>query len=162
MTTPNATPKPERIKLVEINPHLTCYLCKGYYVDATTISECLHSFCRSCIIKFLHKHSYCPICEVIINKAKPNLKLDKTLQDIVYKLVPELFLNEMKRRQRFYRDQPDLAAKVTLEERGEDTERTIFNPRDTISLAIEYIRWILPFLSYVNTSWVNQVDKSGS
>lgn len=33
----------EKIKLVEINPHLTCYLCKGYYIDATTISECLHS-----------------------------------------------------------------------------------------------------------------------
>ncbi|KAK4877968.1 hypothetical protein RN001_010474 [Aquatica leii] len=129
----------EKIKLVEINPHLTCSLCKGYYIDATTISECLHSFCRSCIIKFLHEHSYCPICEVIINKAKPNLKLDKTLQDIVYKLVPELFLNEMKRRQRFYENHPDLATKVTPEERGEDTERTIFNPRDTISLSIEYI-----------------------
>ncbi|KAF5300721.1 hypothetical protein FQR65_LT09117 [Abscondita terminalis] len=129
----------DKIKLVEINPHLTCNLCKGYYVDATTISECLHSFCRSCIIKFLHEHSYCPICEVIINKAKPNLKLDKTLQDIVYKLVPELFLNEMKRRQRFYENHPDLAVKVTPEERGEDTERTIFNPRDTISLSIEYI-----------------------
>ncbi|KAF5285473.1 hypothetical protein FQA39_LY16647 [Lamprigera yunnana] len=129
----------EKIKLVQINPHLTCYLCKGYYVDATTISECLHSFCRSCIIKFLHENSYCPICEVIINKAKPNLKLDKTLQDMVYKLVPELFLNEMKRRQRFYENHSELATKVTPEERGEDTERTIFNPRDTISLSIEYI-----------------------
>ncbi|KAK5638759.1 hypothetical protein RI129_013054 [Pyrocoelia pectoralis] len=138
-TTTNTTMKPEKIKLVEINLHLTCYLCKGYYVDATTISECLHSFCRSCIIKFLHEYSFCPICEVIINKAKPNLKLDKTLQDIVYKLVPELFLNEMKRRQRFYEDHSDLSTKVTPEERGEDTERTIFNPRDTISLAIEYI-----------------------
>ncbi|KAF2882009.1 hypothetical protein ILUMI_24157 [Ignelater luminosus] len=134
------TKKPhEKIKLVEINPHLACYLCKGYYIDATTISECLHSFCRSCIIKFLHEHSYCPICEVIINKAKPNLKLDKTLQDIVYKLVPELFLNEMTRRQHVYQNHPELAAKVTPEERGEDIERTIFNPRDMISLSIEYI-----------------------
>lgn len=35
--------KNERIKLVEINSYLTCYLCKGYLIDATTISECLHS-----------------------------------------------------------------------------------------------------------------------
>ncbi|KAJ8953623.1 hypothetical protein NQ314_007227 [Rhamnusium bicolor] len=36
--------RPEKIKLKEINPYLTCYLCKGYLIDATTISECLHSF----------------------------------------------------------------------------------------------------------------------
>ncbi|KAH1011106.1 hypothetical protein HUJ04_000542 [Dendroctonus ponderosae] len=66
--------KPEKIWLNEINEYLTCYLCKGYFIDATTISECLHSFCRSCIIKFLQDKSYCPVCELIINKAKPNLK----------------------------------------------------------------------------------------
>lgn len=69
-----------------------------------------------------------------------NFRLDKTLQDIVYKLVPELFLKEMTRRRRFYQSHPEAAAKATPEERGEDTERTIFNPNDTISLSIEYIR----------------------
>lgn len=68
--------------------------------------------------------------------------MDKTLQDIVYKLVPELFIKEMQRRQRFYQDHPDLMAKCTPEERGEDTERTIFNPKDLISLSIEYVRWV--------------------
>ncbi|XP_057667935.1 polycomb group protein Psc-like [Diorhabda carinulata] len=131
--------RPEKIKLTEINPYLTCYLCKGYLIDATTISECLHSFCRSCIIKFLQDNSYCPICEVIINKAKPNLKLDKTLQDIVYKLVPELFLKEMTRRKQYYQQYPQIAARVSPEERGEDTERTIFNPQDCISLSMEYV-----------------------
>ncbi|XP_066257669.1 polycomb group protein Psc-like [Euwallacea similis] len=132
--------KQEKIKLTEINQYLTCYLCKGYLIDATTISECLHSFCRSCIIKFLQDNSYCPVCELIINKAKPNLKLDKTLQDIVYKLVPELFLREMVRRKEFYRDHPQIAGKVSPEGRGEDTERTIFNPQEMISLSMEYIR----------------------
>ncbi|XP_018570864.1 polycomb group protein Psc-like [Anoplophora glabripennis] len=131
--------RPEKIKLREINPYLTCYLCKGYLVDATTISECLHSFCRSCIIKFLQENSFCPVCEVIINKAKPNLKLDKTLQDIVYKLVPELFLKEMTRRKLFYQQYPQIAVRVSPEERGEDTERTIFNPKDCISLSMEYV-----------------------
>lgn len=67
-------------------------------------------------------------------------RLDKTLQDIVYKLVPGLFINEMYRRKKFYQDRPELAPKVSPEERGEDTERTIFNPQDAISLSIEYIR----------------------
>ncbi|CAH0548526.1 unnamed protein product [Brassicogethes aeneus] len=129
----------EKIKLTEINSYITCFLCKGYLIDATTISECLHSFCRSCIIEFLQENSHCPVCEVIINKAKPNLKLDKTLQDIVYKLVPQLFLNEMTRRKKFYFAHPEVAAKASPEDRGEDIERTIFNPQDVISLSIEYI-----------------------
>lgn len=33
----------EKFKLTEVNPHLTCHLCKGYLIDATTIVECLHS-----------------------------------------------------------------------------------------------------------------------
>lgn len=130
----------EKIKLKEINTYITCYLCKGYLIDATTITECLHSFCRSCIIRFLEDNSYCPVCDVIINKAKPNLKPDKTLQDIVYKLVPGLFLDEMLRRKRFFAEQPaEAAQKVSPELRGEDTERTIFNPQDRISLSLEYI-----------------------
>lgn len=48
----------------------------------------------------------------------------------------------MRRRQRFYRNHPVEAAQATPEERGEDTERTIFSPSDTISLSIEYIRWV--------------------
>lgn len=27
----------------DLNQHLICVLCKGYYIDATTITECLHS-----------------------------------------------------------------------------------------------------------------------
>lgn len=66
-------------------------------------------------------------------------RLDKTLQDIVYKLVPELFSLEMMRRKGFYKDHPQIAARVSPEERGEDTERTIFNPQEMISLSLEYI-----------------------
>lgn len=32
-----------KAKLTEVNDYLTCFLCKGYYIDATTIVECLHS-----------------------------------------------------------------------------------------------------------------------
>lgn len=32
-----------RIKITELNPHLMCALCGGYFIDATTIVECLHS-----------------------------------------------------------------------------------------------------------------------
>ncbi|KAH9645192.1 hypothetical protein HF086_005737 [Spodoptera exigua] len=129
---------PQRTLLGEVNEHITCPLCRGYYIDATTIVECLHSFCRSCIIKHLRAKSYCPVCEMMINSAKPNIKLDKALQDIVYKLVPGLFQKEMERRQQFYSSRPGPAATATPEQRGEDTERIIFSPEDVISFSLEY------------------------
>lgn len=129
---------PQRTLLSEVNEHITCPLCRGYYIDATTIVECLHSFCRSCIIKHLKVKSYCPVCEMMINSAKPNIKLDKALQDIVYKLVPGLFQKEMERRQNFYSSRPGPAATATPEQRGEDTERIIFSPEDVISFSLEY------------------------
>ncbi|KAJ0181748.1 hypothetical protein K1T71_002470 [Dendrolimus kikuchii] len=134
----NSAVIPQRTLLGEVNEHITCPLCRGYYIDATTIVECLHSFCRSCIIKHLKVKSYCPVCEMMINSAKPNIKLDKALQDIVYKLVPGLFQKEMERRQQFYASRPGPAASATPEQRGEDTERVIFSPEDVISFSLEY------------------------
>lgn len=134
----NGAVVPQRTLIGEVNEHITCTLCRGYYIDATTIVECLHSFCRSCIIKHLQVKSYCPVCEMMINSAKPNIKLDKALQDIVYKLVPGLFQKEMERRQQFYSSRPGPAATATPEQRGEDTERIIFSPEDVISFSLEY------------------------
>ncbi|KAM3838467.1 uncharacterized protein ACN63O_022922, partial [Diretmus argenteus] len=101
-----------RIKITELNPHLMCVLCGGYFIDATTIIECLHSFCKMCIVRYLETSKYCPICDVQVHKTKPllNIRSDKTLQDIVYKLVPGLFKNEMKRRRDFYAEHPSVDA----------------------------------------------------
>lgn len=30
----------------ELNEHIVCCLCAGYFIDATTITECLHT-CES-------------------------------------------------------------------------------------------------------------------
>lgn len=35
--------EPSRTQLKSLNPHLLCVLCAGYYIDPTTIVECLHS-----------------------------------------------------------------------------------------------------------------------
>jgi len=32
-----------RTLVKNLNPHLVCVLCAGYYIDPTTIVECLHS-----------------------------------------------------------------------------------------------------------------------
>ncbi|NWW47045.1 PCGF1 protein, partial [Pedionomus torquatus] len=76
----------------ELNEHIVCCLCAGYFIDATTITECLHTFCKSCIVKYLQTSKYCPMCNTKIHETQPllNLKLDRVMQDIVYKLVPGL------------------------------------------------------------------------
>ncbi|XP_026549771.1 polycomb group RING finger protein 1-like [Notechis scutatus] len=81
-----------KVKMKELNEHIVCFLCAGYFIDATTITECLHTFCKSCIVKFLQTSKYCPLCSTKIHETQPllNLKLDRVMQDIVYKLVPGL------------------------------------------------------------------------
>lgn len=32
-----------RIKLKTLNSHITCKICRGYLIDATTVTECLHT-----------------------------------------------------------------------------------------------------------------------
>jgi len=91
------------MKLQDLNAHIMCVLCGGYLVDATTIVECLHSFCRSCIVKYLQTSYHCPVCDVEVHKTKPLLHIrpDRTLQDIVFKLVPGLYQAELKLRHDF-------------------------------------------------------------
>uniref|UniRef100_A0A5F9D093 Polycomb group ring finger 2 n=1 Tax=Oryctolagus cuniculus TaxID=9986 RepID=A0A5F9D093_RABIT len=119
-----------RIKITELNPHLMCALCGGYFIDATTIVECLHSFCKTCIVRYLETNKYCPMCDVQVHKTRPLLSIrsDKTLQDIVYKLVPGLFKDEMKRRRDFYAAYPLTEGECA----GADDE--------IVSLSIEFLR----------------------
>uniref|UniRef100_A0A672UPE7 Polycomb group RING finger protein 1 n=1 Tax=Strigops habroptila TaxID=2489341 RepID=A0A672UPE7_STRHB len=93
-----------KVKMKELNEHIVCCLCAGYFIDATTITECLHTFCKSCIVKYLQTSKYCPMCNTKIHETQPllNLKLDRVMQDIVYKLVPGLQESEEKRIREFY------------------------------------------------------------
>ncbi|XP_073770473.1 polycomb complex protein BMI-1-B isoform X1 [Danio rerio] len=140
--TPMTMHRTTRIKITELNPHLMCVLCGGYFIDATTIVECLHSFCKMCIVRYLETSKYCPICDVQVHKTKPllNIRSDKTLQDIVYKLVPGLFKNEMKRRRDFYAEHPVDATNGSNEDRGEvsDEDKRIIADDEIISLSIEF------------------------
>lgn len=94
-----------QIPLNLLNPHITCKLCGGYFIDATTITECLHTFCKSCLVKHLEERSSCPECGIMIHQSHPlyYISFDRTLQDIVYKLVPNLLDNETDRERMFYK-----------------------------------------------------------
>ncbi|KAM4749750.1 LOW QUALITY PROTEIN: polycomb complex protein BMI-1-like [Anableps anableps] len=125
--------QPNRVKITDLNPLLTCPLCAGYLIDATTIVECLHSFCKTCIVAFLETNKFCPRCDVQVHKTCPQLSIraDKTLQDIVYKLVPGALQDEMKRRRDFYAENREL-------EPGEVVETFNIAEDEIISLSIQF------------------------
>ncbi|KAJ7371926.1 hypothetical protein OS493_022024, partial [Desmophyllum pertusum] len=54
-----------------------------------------------CIVKYLQSSYHCPVCDAEVHKTKPLLHIrpDRTLQEIVFKLVPGLYQAELKLRQ---------------------------------------------------------------
>lgn len=64
---------------------MTCPLCHKLFRDATTIIECLHTFCRKCIFKKLldEEMECCPVCDIDLGCAPlEKLRPDHNLQDI--------------------------------------------------------------------------------
>ena len=48
--------------------------------------------CKSCLIKHLDLNNTCPSCHIVIHQSHPlnYISYDRTMQDIVYKLAPNL------------------------------------------------------------------------
>ena len=130
--------KSKKATLGDMNEHIICKLCKGYFIDPVTIVECLHSFCKTCIVRHVARSKQCPICDGQIHKTKPllSMRLDKTLQDIVFKLVPRLYEDEKERRKKFQEEhQPEKPFKAGDDD-GEN--RIYFSTDDKFSMSIEY------------------------
>lgn len=111
------------VHLNSLNANITCSLCGGYFVEATTIMECLHSFCKSCIVKYLETSYNCPVCQTEIHKTRPLLHVrpDPVLQDLVYKLVPSLYDEYHKAKQEFKKrmSEEETAQDETSEQHGD-------------------------------------------
>lgn len=123
-----------KIRLTDVNDFITCVLCKGYLVDATTITECLHTFCKPCIVTYLEDKYTCPICDTILHQSHPYLFIahDRTMQSIVYSIVSNLEKNELEREVNFYKDNelefpPQLKEKLEKKLLNENKSQAINN-----------------------------------
>ncbi|XP_062504368.1 polycomb group RING finger protein 1-like [Corticium candelabrum] len=133
------------VKIREINSYLMCPLCSGYLIDAATITECLHTFCRSCIVRHFQKSKVCPICWLKTHETQPlfNLRPDRAMQDIVYKLVPNLKKKEASEKKAFYESQglpiPDyeLESSNCHSASGTVTERHFNRDEEQVTLQVE-------------------------
>ncbi|XP_076467377.1 polycomb group RING finger protein 1-like [Babylonia areolata] len=92
------------VPIRNLNEYIVCGICHGYLFEATTITECMHSFCKSCIVRHLERSLQCPTCRVLIHPTDPfvNMRLDRLLQDIVYGLLPAVAEEELAKEKKFY------------------------------------------------------------
>ena len=85
-------------------------------------------------MEHIKQHKLCPVCDTQINKTKPylSMRLDKALQNIVYKLVPGLYQEETERRKKFTeKNEPTKVPK-------EELEKHFFFAGDRISMSLQY------------------------
>lgn len=89
----------------DFNRYITCSMCRGYLIKPTAVTECLHTFCKSCIVQHFEESNECPECGIQVHETNPleMLRLDKTLEEIIFKLVPGLREKEEQQEIEFWR-----------------------------------------------------------
>lgn len=114
------------VKLKSLTENFQCGICQGYIIDATTISECLHSFCKSCIFHFIESIDHrCPTCNQNLTDLDNCISFDASLQRLIYQLVPNLLDNELERREQFQQSQS-----------GSNDYETILNENTLLNLKL--------------------------
>ncbi|KAK6301917.1 hypothetical protein J4Q44_G00279700 [Coregonus suidteri] len=118
------SPKKHLVK--DFNHFITCYVCKGYLNKPTTVTECLHTFCKSCIVQHFEDSNDCPKCGIQVHETNPleMLRLDNTLEEIIFKLVPGLREKEQQQEIEFWRSRK---SKENGEEDGPRSKRSRLN-----------------------------------
>lgn len=83
---------------VDVDPelvgrHLRCFLCSGLYREPVTLPECMHSFCKSCLLKWMEANRTiasprppCPCCGQYADTGRSLYIADPTLGSLVAKL----------------------------------------------------------------------------
>ncbi|KAG2285860.1 hypothetical protein Bca52824_045464 [Brassica carinata] len=80
-----------KVKREKVVACMTCSLCDNLLRDATTISECLHTFCRKCIYEKITEDEIecCPVCDIDLGGTPlEKLRPDHILQDLRAKIFP--------------------------------------------------------------------------
>lgn len=81
------------LSLLDVNPMLVCSICDGYFRDAHTIVECLHTYCKQCIVaefaRSTGKTFACPRCGTQLGGNPMSGTLpDRTMQSVVDSILP--------------------------------------------------------------------------
>lgn len=113
------------LSVAALNELLSCSLCHGYYRDAHTVTECMHTFCKSCILLYFHRNNtrgaiHCPTCETnlgIMKHIDTKIKFDRDVQAIVDKIFPHFAEQEKEQEIKFYQER-GIAYRAEMNKRG--------------------------------------------
>uniref|UniRef100_A0A1I8AHC5 RING-type domain-containing protein n=1 Tax=Steinernema glaseri TaxID=37863 RepID=A0A1I8AHC5_9BILA len=85
-----------------LKERLLCTVCKKLLVDAVVLNECRHIYCRACLLGHLDREDRCADCLTHLGPNKTAaFRPDPTLQDLVYKLTPQHYYQEVRYRKEF-------------------------------------------------------------
>jgi late competence protein required for DNA uptake (superfamily II DNA/RNA helicase) len=120
-------------RLVDINQHIKCTLCGGYLREAYTIVQCMHTFCKSCLLLRLGKIKGTQICphegcstEVMCRLQKDStfkvkgMLADSTMQSLTDKCVPDVVEEDKRLEELFYAQQKAAKAEAGVAVGGND------------------------------------------
>ncbi|KAK0418128.1 hypothetical protein QR680_013387 [Steinernema hermaphroditum] len=85
-----------------IKERLICTVCRKLLVDAVVLNECRHIYCRACLLGHLEYDDKCADCLAHLGPNKASaFRPDPTLQELVYKLNPGHYYQEVRYRKEF-------------------------------------------------------------
>ncbi|KAJ8317341.1 hypothetical protein KUTeg_005245 [Tegillarca granosa] len=90
---PSRRKEPIILNICDLNAYITCALCGGYLYEASTITECMHTFCKTCLVRHAEKNLTCPTCDTIMHPTDPfvHIRHDSTIQDIEQRREKEFY-----------------------------------------------------------------------
>lgn len=98
-----------RISLENVRDNISCKICHGVLRDAYTLRECIHSFCRICLLALIEEEEeagsrpQCPRCETAIGfYPLEHIQPDPVLQALADKLVPALVVKDIELEVEFF------------------------------------------------------------
>jgi hypothetical protein len=104
-TTPNIVNGIVEFPFRNIHDFMVCSLCSGYYQEPWTITECQHTYCKTCLFYAVACGCYeCPECNVYVGKdVKKFAVLDFSIQALLDRIIfPNLVKEEEQQERIFY------------------------------------------------------------
>lgn len=80
-----------------VHQRFVCSLCSGYYREPYTLTECLHTFCKSCLFYAVSSGCHeCPECHTFIGRdgatkfARPDVALQGLVDSVLFPGLAEV------------------------------------------------------------------------
>uniref|UniRef100_A0A7E4W7W1 RING-type domain-containing protein n=1 Tax=Panagrellus redivivus TaxID=6233 RepID=A0A7E4W7W1_PANRE len=125
-----------------IERNITCPLCHGYLIDAVTLQECTHFFCRRCFLLHLQREKTCPQCAIKLTDLKTAFFRDDVLQNLIYKLTPATYWREVELRADFIEKRV-----VTAEERRQIADLNLIQFQQHLIEKDELVEFCMAYIT---------------